>query len=185
MISYIYSGENIDVYLNYIQSWHPIGKEMRLRLKDSVLLGSSAVTKIDNISAIKTYSKYLGIPKDETFIDNAWYFPLITKRNGIDICFTPIGYIDDTLFFNGRLYEYEPIRFSYCTRDEILDASFDDYKKLRQISPDALIVINCCNRYAFLREEDGDATDNYRKCVDGFSFCHAFGEIAYKNMKGG
>ncbi|MCR4667144.1 MAG: diguanylate cyclase [Desulfovibrio sp.] len=181
----IYAGENLTINLEYIQSWRPIGRQMHLKLEPNPILGSSGISKIDDLPATNIFHKYLGIPFDDTFLKNAWYFPLIARRKNIDICFTPIGYNKNTIYYGGRMYENEHIHFSYCTRDEIINASIDECKKLRDFSPEALLLIICCNRHAFMREDEIQELEYYRKCVSEFSYCHAYGEIAYKNKRGG
>ena len=181
----VYTGNNLEINLNYIQTWRPIGREMRFQLADNPLLGSSAVAKIDNTPAIELFNKYLGIPLDDSFINNAWYFPLLIKRNNTNICFTPIGCKNSTLYYGGRMYEDELIQFSYCTREEILDASFEESKKISALSPEALLLILCCNRYVFMKEEEKDELSYYKNCANEFAYCHSYGEIAYKNQRGG
>ncbi len=181
----LYAGENLEVNLHYIQSWRPIGKKMALQLDEKPLLGSSAISKIDGISAVKIFYKYLGIPGDDTFLNNAWYLPLIITRNNINICFTPIGCNRDTIYYGGRIYKDDKIRFSYCTIEEILDASFEECKKIKEQSPDVLMLIICGNRYAFMKDEEITELEYYKNCVSNFTYCHAYGEIAYKSNIGG
>lgn len=181
----VYTGKFLEVYLNYIQSWRALGQKMCFRLEKNPVLGSSALCQIEGAVAVEIFLKYLGIPWDENFLQNTWYFPLLISRDGINICFTPIGCKDGTIYYGGRMYEHERIQFAYCTREEILDASFAECQKLQKLSPEALFLIICCNRYAFMRDEEQLELSYYKKCQPEFVYCHSYGEIAYKDKKGG
>ena len=181
----LYTGKHLELYLNYIQSWRPIGREMCFRLEENPVIGSSGIWQIEGVSALEIFLKYLGIPWDDNFLKNVWYFPLLITRNNINICFTPIGCREGTIYYGGRMNENEHIHFSYCTREELLDASFEESKRIQSLSAEALLLIICCNRYAFMQEEEKNEIDYYKNCIADFSYCHAYGEIAYKDKKGG
>ncbi|MCR5813713.1 MAG: HD domain-containing protein [Desulfovibrio sp.] len=181
----VYAGKHLEVFLNYIQSWRPIGREMSFKLEEQPLLGASGVCEIDGVPAIDVFLKYLGVPCDENFLRNSWYFPLILTRNDINICLTPIGYRGLTIYYGCRLYEDEHIQFAYCTREEIIDASIEECKKITALGPEALMLIICCNRFAFMGSYEQQEFEHYKACHSEFIYCHSYGEIAYQKKRGG
>ena len=181
----VYSGKNLKINLNYIQNWRAIGKELNLKMEQHPIIGASLVTEIDNNPAIDVYKKYLGIPNDNNFLKCAWYFPLLIKRKNVSLCFTPIGASGKNIYYSGRIYDNEIAHFAYCTREDILHTSFDECKRIKTFQPEALMLIICCNRYAFMGDDEKRELDYYADCVSGMCYCHAFSEIAYINNKGG
>ena len=131
------------------------------------------------------YNKYFGIPQDKNFIKNAWYFPLLIKRNNINLCFTPIGSMNGNIYYSGRMYDYETAHFAYSTKEDILQSSREECKKIQSYKPEALMLIICCNRYAFMGEDEKQDLNYYSDCLEGMCYCHSFTEIAYKNNSGG
>ncbi|MBQ7608385.1 MAG: HD domain-containing protein [Desulfovibrionaceae bacterium] len=181
----VYTGENLKISVNYVQSWRPIGREMCVCLEKKPILGATGLYQIDGVNALEVFLKYLGVPWDDNFLLNAWYFPLIVNKNGINICYTPIGCHEGTIYYGGKINPNDQVQFAYCTREEILEASFDNCQRILSMSPEALMLIICANRNAFMRDEEVSELEYYSNCVSDFTYCHAYGEIACNNRTGG
>ena len=181
----VYVGDSLQVYMDYILGWKPIGREMSITLGPRPSNSECAVSQIDGLPATEIYRKYLGIQWDGNIIENVWMFPLMIRRNAVNICYIPVANDNGTLYFAGTIYGDEKIRFSYCTREEILDASFNGSERMEIFSPEAVFLVLCGNRVGFLQEEAHLEWDYYKRNHPELSFCHGFGEIYYQNKKGG
>ncbi|MCR5563990.1 MAG: HD domain-containing protein [Desulfovibrio sp.] len=184
-VAAVYVGEALQVYMDYILGWNPIGREMSITLGERPTLGESVVSRIDGRPAVDIYKKYLGIEWDGDTIENVWMFPLMIKRNTVNICYIPVASKDGNLYFSGTIYDNEKIRFSYCTREEILDASFNGSERMTIFSPDAVFLVLCGNRVGFLQDEAHLEWDYYRNNHQELAYCHGYGEISFQNRKGG
>ncbi|MBR3664840.1 MAG: HD domain-containing protein [Desulfovibrio sp.] len=181
----VFSGKDLHAYADYVLGWKPIGREMPVRLAAQSPLGESAVELIDGRPAGEIYQKYLGIDWHDNIIENVWAFPLMVRRNNVNLCYIPISSNEENLHFSGSIYEGESIRFSYCTREEILDASFNGSERMRIFAPDAVMMAMCGNRVGFLGAEAHLEWDFYRKNHPDLVFFYGYSEIYYHNGKGG
>ncbi|MBQ7585239.1 MAG: HD domain-containing protein [Desulfovibrionaceae bacterium] len=180
-----FSGESLEVYMDYILGWNPIGREMTVSLGAKKSFTECAVSLIDNRPAIEIYQKYLGITWEDTLIENIWAFPLMVRRNGVNICYIPTSSEQGTLYFNGTIYDGEKIRFSYCTREEILNATLNGSKKMEMFGPEAIFITLCGNRVSFLQKEAHLEWDFYKQNHPDLAFYHGHGEISLQHHKGG
>ena len=181
----VYAGESLQVYMDYILGWKPIGREMVVTLGERSATNECAVRLIDGLPAAHIYKRYLGIEYDADIIENVWAFPLMIRRNNTNICYIPVGTQNGTLYFSGTIYEGEKIRFSYCTRDEILNSALNGSRRMKIFGPEAVFMILCGNRISFLQNEAHLEWDYYKSNHPNLAFCHGFGEIAFQNKKGG
>lgn len=181
----IISGEHIYIKMDYILGWEPIGREMEITLGESPAIGETNIQLIDGMPAIDIYRKYLGVEWDENFIMNVCEFPLMVRRDDVDICAIPIDSKDGSLSIAGTIRENEKLRFSYSTREEILGASKKGSERMAAFAPDAVFITACGNRMNFLRQEGHLEWDYYREKNPELIYCHGNYEIAYKGGKGG
>lgn len=181
----VYAGSSLDVYMDYILGWKPIGREMSITLGRSEGMSACAVRLIDGNPAVDIYKKYLGITWDADFFHNVWVFPLMVRRRGVDLCFIPTNTRDGSLYFTGKIYEGEKLRFSYCTREEILAASFGGSERMKAFAPEAVFMALCGNRIGFLGEDAALEWNYYTTNTPELLYCHGYSEISYQGKKGG
>ena len=94
-VAVIYSGETLQVSMDYILGWQTIGWEMTVTLGEKKPFGESCVREIDGRPAIEIYRKYLGVEWDEYFVSNICEFPLMVRRNDTPICMIPLAKSDN------------------------------------------------------------------------------------------
>ena len=181
------SGEHVHVNMEYILGWSPIGREMEMELdqeaNDSV--GETKIRTIDGSPALEIYRKYLGVEWDRFFIRNVCEFPLMVRRDGVDICLVPMDSRRGGLTLTGTVEAHEKLRFSYSTRESILNAAREGSERMTAFDAEAVIMSICGNRTNCLQEESHLEWDFFRGKNPDLAFCHGYCEIAYEGGKGG
>ena len=179
------SSPTLEVYMDYILGWNPIGREMPISKVERNPQGGCTVHLIDGQPAADIYKKYLGIEWNGDITENVWAFPLMVMRNNVNLCFFPIASNNGALHFAAPLYEKEKIRFSYCTREQILEASLTGSERMQIFSPEAVLISLCVNRAFFLQDDAHLEWIYYRQHNPQLAYCHGYGEISLQNKKGG
>lgn len=179
------AGEHIDINLEYILGWEAIGREMDVELAERDVIGESQLRSIDGRPAVEIYRKYLGVEWDIFFIRNVCEFPLMVRRNGVDICMVPLNSKNGCLTLPGTIRSDEKLRFSYGTREEVLDAAREGSERMASFGADAVIMTLCGNRTNLLQEDAHLEWDCFRESNPKLAFCHGYFEIAYFAGRGG
>jgi len=128
--------------------WENIGKKLKItKAKDNV------VYTIDGISAVEIYRKYLGdeiackLPK--TGIE----FPLIIKKNGLNIARAVVGKNeDDSLVFAGNLSVGDDVTFGYGNIETIINSGSTIYNDVRANPVESIFVYSCMARKALMSD---------------------------------
>ncbi|MBQ9452524.1 MAG: HD domain-containing protein [Desulfovibrio sp.] len=181
----VFTSPALQVYMDYILGWNPIGREMPISMVERNPHGGCTVHLIDGRPAADIYTKYLGIEWNGDMTENVWAFPLMVRRNNVNLCYIPVASDNGTLHFAAPLYEEEKIRFSYCTREQILGASSTGSERMHIFSPEAVLITLCGNRAGFLQDEAHLEWDYYKQHHPQLAYCHGYGEISLQNKKGG
>ena len=209
----VIAGRNIDFSMDYLLGWEPIGREMEIvlerstpagrerkdvlkesepvgcetkgALKESDSIGETKIRLIDGAPAVEVYRKYLGVEWDEYFVLNVCEFPLMVRRDGVDICLVPVNSRNGGLTLSGTVEENEKLRFSYSTKEAIFRADRESCERMAAFVPDALVMSLCGNRMRFLREDAHLEWDFFRENSPNLTYCHGYYEIAWHGGKGG
>lgn len=67
----LYAGESLNVKVDYILGWNPLGKVMRVTSQH----GQNTIITLDDMPAGNVYKKYLNVDLDEYFVTNISEFP--------------------------------------------------------------------------------------------------------------
>ncbi|MBQ9565069.1 MAG: response regulator [Synergistaceae bacterium] len=182
----VFAGKDLNVIMDYILGWHPIGRELSVKLGEKSPYGETTILEIDGRPAAELYKKYLGVNWDENFMWNTCEFPLMVRRNGADICLVPMTKGGEgELYFSGALKGGETLRLSYGTRGDILGASWAGSQRMRAFAPESVMLFLCGNRVNYFKEDAHMEWDYYREHFPQLIYCHGHGEIAWQNQKGG
>lgn len=185
----IIAGAQISINMDYILGWEPIGREMEVTLEtdesQADKIGETTIRLIDGKPALEVYRKYLGVEWNENFIMNVCEFPLMVQQNGVKICLVPMDSHNGSLTLIGNVEASDKLRFSYSTREEILNEAREGSKRMAAFAPDAVIMSLCGNRINFLRQDAHLEWDYYREHNPNLVYCHGQCEIAYEKGKGG
>lgn len=185
----VIAGAHIAINMDYILGWEPIGREMEVTLEadgpQADKIGETTIRLIDGKPALEVYRKYLGVEWNDNFIMNVCEFPLMVQQNGVKICLVPMDSHDGGLTLIGNVEPSDKLRFSYSTREEILNEARAGSERMAAFAPDAVIMSLCGNRINFLRQDAHIEWDYYREHNPDLAYCHGQCEIAYENGRGG
>ena len=182
----VFAGKDLSVTMDYILGWHPIGRELSVKLGEKSPYGETTLLEIDGHPASDLYKKYLGVDWDENFTWNTCEFPLIVRRNGEELCMVPmIKGSGKELYFSGTVKEGEKLRLSYGTKGDVLGASWAGSQRMRAFAPESVFLFLCGNRISYFRDEAHVEWDYYREYFPQLVYCHGHSEISYQNHKGG
>ena len=150
-VAVIYAGESLDIYMDYILGWQPVGREFAVTLGERKPVGEGCVKEIDGRPALEVYKKYFGVEWDEFFVVNVCEFPLMVQRRGKPICMVPLAKSDaGALYFSAPVYEGEKLCFSYGTEEEVLGSTLAGSERMKAFGPEAVYMSLCGNRLQFL-----------------------------------
>lgn len=184
-VAVIFSGEDLHVDTEYALGWQPVGRAMSLEKGSNKNYGESEITRIDDMRAVDIYKEYLGVVPNKSFIANICEFPLMIRREGLDICLVPFDYGDEgELYFGTTIEDGEELRFSYASHDGVLRASGESYRHIHEFSPQALYMVICGNRINFLREESELEWRPFRADYPGLALIHGGCELYWHNGRG-
>lgn len=128
--------------------WKSIGKTLRVtKAKDNV------VYEIDNIKAVDIYEKYLGKDVAEELPKTGIEFPLIIKRNGLNIARAVVGKNSDgSLVFAGNLAVGDSVTFGYGNVEMIINNGSEIYRDVCSNSVETIFIYSCMARKALMGE---------------------------------
>jgi len=142
------TGKHLNVTTDCSFSWSPIGKLMTI----TKALDNKIFT-IDNVKAVDIYKKYLGDEVAKELPMSATEFPLIIRKNGINIARVACGCYDDgSLSFLGNVEVGDKVQFGYGNVSMIKDKALEITNRLKDKNIEAIFVYSCSVRKAFMRD---------------------------------
>jgi len=140
--------ENLKVATNASFGWENIGKTMTItKSKQNI------VYEIDDKNVIDIYAKYLGDDIAKELPKIGIEFPLIVKKDGLDIPRAVIGKDDNgSLIFAGNLNVGDKVTFGYGNIETILDSGNIIYEDSSIKNSEAIFVYSCMARKALMQE---------------------------------
>ena len=178
----VYSGEELEVQVEALLGWKPLGKEMKI----TQTIGSTCIATIDDIPAARIYEKYLNVKPDKYMLMNICEFPLIINRHGFDFARVPPIYDEQgRLYFGADVYEGEKIQLSYGNLQDILKETWLASERLRQFKPEMVSLIICGARNIFLKDSAEIEISYFKRFHPELVFCHGSSEIYRRGGKGG
>jgi diguanylate cyclase (GGDEF)-like protein len=173
------SGERLQTSNNYTFDWTPIGKI--LTVTKSI---KNRVYEIDGINAIDIYAKYMGDEIAKKLPQVGIEFPLIFKKDGVDVGRAVLFKHDDgSLTFAGNIKEGTQVRLGIGNVDNILkNSNYNAQKILHDIKYDveAIFVYSCMARRRFLNEYISKELDTLNN-IGNLSGFFTYGEFYHYN----
>ena len=128
--------------------WENIGKTLYItKAKNNV------VYEIDNIKAVDVYKKYLGNEISKQLPKTGIEFPLIIKKNGLNIARAVVGKNDDdSLIFAGNLAVGDKVTFGYGNTETIINNGSHIYNDVRKNAVESIFIYSCMARKALMGE---------------------------------
>ncbi len=141
--------EHLNVLTDYSFHWIPIGKN--LTITKAV---DNRVYTIDDRTAYETYAYYLGEDTAKSLPAVGIEFPLIIKRNGIDIARAVLSSeTDGSLVFTGNLKDGDIVRFGYGDSDAILGHAKQNVENIMSNPIESIFIYSSMARRRFMPEQ--------------------------------
>ncbi len=133
----------------YSFHWHTIGNEMTVTKAEG-----NRIYTINGESAQSVYAHYLGKDIADGLPGIGIEFPLIVKRNGIEIARSIMSKEDDgSIFMAGSLYDGEKVRIGFGDSSEIINSSLGITKDIAAKPSEAIFIYSCTARKYFTEDE--------------------------------
>ncbi|MDF1882569.1 response regulator [Sulfurimonas sp. SAG-AH-194-C21] len=170
--------KTLQVHTDYSFNWIPIGKS--LTITKAV---SNRVYTINNKTAYETYAYYLGEDVAAQLPAIGIEFPLIIKRNGLNIARAVLGKEDDgSLIFAGNLEEGDVVRFGYGDSDSILGHTKKNIIKIIDKPIESIFIYSCMARRRFMPDLIEHETKPFNTIADTAGF-FTYGEFFSSERK--
>ena len=126
--------------------WENIGKTLNItKSKDNV------VYEIDGMKSVDIFAKYLGQEIADELPKTGIEFPLILKRDGLNIPRAVLGKGDDgSLIFGGNINENDKVTFGYGNVASIIAGGNKAYEEVVENPVESLFIYSCMARKALM-----------------------------------
>ena len=145
------SGDSLDITTNYNFDWMPIGK--KLKVTKAI---KNRVYEIDGISAVDTYTKYMGKDLAERLPQIGVEFPLIFEQDGVSVGRAVLfKHNDGSLTFAGNIKEGQLVRFGVGNIETILrnnNYHIENFFKRLKYNTEAIFIYSCMARRRFMNK---------------------------------
>ncbi len=140
------SSKNLQVHNAYSFNWSPIGVEHRI---DEV--ENNRVYRIDGMSAVAFYAKYLGEAVADALPSTGIEFPLIVKKSGLEIARAVLAKHDDgSLSFAGNLKCGDKIKLGFGNAEMIINAPTTALDVLCHAPVESFFIYSCMARRRYI-----------------------------------
>lgn len=140
-----YAGKNLYVSTDYAIGWKPLGTGMTVTKATGSVLNT-----LDNMPALSIYSKYLQIPNDEHFYENAFEFPFLRYSNATYMMRLPYtGLPDGSIELRAPINEGDIMYLSYGDVPTILGEILEARGRFERFCPQYIRLHNCASRKTF------------------------------------
>jgi len=142
------NSESLKVFNNFNFNWLPVGNELTI-----TKAAGNCVYTIDDKPAIDAYAFYLGQDVADQLPQMGIEFPLIIKKNGMEIARAVTATGDDgALYFAGNLKNGDKVQFGYGDSSAIIGNSHKRMAKLKSIPCESIFIYSCMARRRFMPE---------------------------------
>ncbi|MEA2028860.1 MAG: EAL domain-containing protein [Campylobacterota bacterium] len=164
--------KHLNVIENFAFDWMPVGVP-----KVVTQAVHNRVYKIDNMSAVEFYNKYLGDNVVDHLPDTGIEFPLIIKRDNRYIGRAVLSKHDDgSLSFAGNINIGEKVQFGIGDLDSIIRHSQNYSKILNYNNIESIFIYSCIARRHFLESDIAIELEAFNKIAPTSGF-FTFGEF--------
>ena len=160
------------VNTNYSFGWNSIGKYLKITSSKE-----NVVYTINNIPAAKIYEKYLGMDIYNKLPSTGIEFPLIIKKDSMQIARAVVGKNDDdSLVFAGDINEGESVQFGFGNAHEIVANRLKIANDILDKPSESIFVYSCMAR-KYLLDKSSSVELNPLAQIAPLSGFFTYGEI--------
>jgi len=136
----------LSVQNNFNFNWSPIGIEHTIEK-----VKNNRVYRIDGLSAVAFYTKYLGEHVAKALPATGIEFPLILERDGIQYARAVIAkHEDDSLSFAGNLMEGDRVRLGFGNAGLIINESLKTFSQRYSKGVETFFIYSCMARRRYM-----------------------------------
>ncbi|MBD3841149.1 MAG: FIST C-terminal domain-containing protein [Campylobacterales bacterium] len=141
--------ENLNVYTDYSFNWETVGKQHTVTNSNE-----NRVYNIGALSAIDFYKHYLGEDIEKLLPIIGIEFPLVIKKDGMNIARAVIAKHDDgSLSFAGNIPQGSQIQFGYGDVQMIINKGLNSVKNIIESPVEAIFIYSCMARRVLLKQD--------------------------------
>ncbi|NQY21432.1 MAG: FIST C-terminal domain-containing protein [Campylobacteraceae bacterium] len=140
--------------------WIPIGIEHRIDK-----MNGNRVCKISGMTAQDFYTKYLG----KSFVQAE--YPLIVKRNGVNLARAVLSKYDDgSLGCGGNLYEGDKVRLGFANSEMLMQNPIECLKDINEFKTETFFIYSCMARRRYMQNLIKIETEPFAKIAPTAGF---------------
>jgi len=148
-VAVAFYNENLNVYTDYSFNWETVGKKHIVTKSDK-----NRVYKIGNRTAIDFYKFYLGDDIGRLLPAIGIEFPLVIKKNGVNIARAVLSKHDDgSLSFAGNIPEGAVVQFGHGDVQMIINKGLGSVKSILEYPVESIFIYSCMARRALLQND--------------------------------
>ena len=171
-----YSGKEFHVSTDYVIGWKPMGISMCVTKSDGSILN-----ELDGEPALYVYDKYLQIPNDDHFYENAFEFPFLRYINDTYMMRLPFaGLPDGSIELRAPINEGDIMYLSYGDVSTILSEVHEARGRMERFHPQIIRLHNCATRKGFWKKDVNREIEPFERITDTTGF-YTGGEILRVN----
>ena len=143
------SGKNLLANSEYMLNWNPIGKEMKV-----TKASNNNLFEVDETPIIEIYRKYLGDDIADNLPISGNEFPLLIKKNKIEIARVAVAKLEDnSLLYGGFIDEGSIVQFSFGNIEYIKNSGDEYFNQFKNIPCEAIFIYSCSARKTLIGKE--------------------------------
>lgn len=175
-IAVLYAGEDFHITTDYVIGWKPMGTAMKVtKARGKVLM------EIDHQPALAVYDKFLKIPNDEHFYDNAFEFPFLRYVNDTYMLRMPFFCLEDgSISLVAPVEAGDTLYLSYGDISTILAEIYEARGRMARFHPQYIHLYDCATRKTFWSNRIDNEIHPFQKVTDTYG-CFTGGEILRVN----
>lgn len=144
-----FSSDKLSIHTDYGFNWQNIGKKLII-----TKAMDNRVYTIDGENAVDIFKYYLGETAVENIEKIGVEFPLIVKRNGLNIARAAMSKKSDgSLIFAGNLKEGDEVQFGFGNVKDILNKTTQILKSTKEHPSEAIFVYSCVGRKSLMHSD--------------------------------
>ncbi len=141
-VAVAFNSDVLHVKSLYSFGWNKVGRKHIITKSDK-----NRVYRVDDLTAVDFYKKYLGTQVTNNLPASGIEFPLIITKNGVDVARAVTAkHDDDSLSFAGNLLEGEAVYFSIGDVGKIVKNPL----KVSSINVESFFIYSCMARRRFM-----------------------------------
>ncbi len=148
-IAAAFYNKDLNVYTDYSFDWETVGKKHII--EKSV---RNRVYTINGMTPVEFYKHYLGDDMERLLPAIGIEFPLVIKKDGINIARAVLSKHDDgSLSFAGNIEEGSIVQFGHGDVQMIINKGIDSVKNIIENPVESIFIYSCMARKSLLQED--------------------------------